>query len=49
VLINAAAALFVAGHSPSVIEAHAAATQSIDSGAAREALQRLVDVSRRAP
>jgi len=49
VLINTAAALFVAGHSPSVIEAHAAAIQSIDTGAAREALQRLVDVSRSAP
>jgi anthranilate phosphoribosyltransferase len=49
VLINAAAALFVAGHSPSVIEAHAAATESIDSGAARAALQSLVDVSRSAP
>ncbi len=46
VLINAAAALFVAGHSPSVVEAHAAAIQSIDSGAAREALHKLVDVSR---
>ncbi len=49
VLINAAAALFVAGHSPSVIEAHSAATQSIDTGKAQEALQRLVDVSRSAP
>jgi anthranilate phosphoribosyltransferase len=49
VLINAAAALFVAGHSPSVVEAHAAATHSIDTGAARQALQRLVDVSRSAP
>jgi anthranilate phosphoribosyltransferase len=45
VLINAAAALYVAGRSPSVVEAHAAATQSIDSGAAGEALQRLIDVS----
>jgi anthranilate phosphoribosyltransferase len=45
VLINAAAALYVAGRSPSVVEAHAAATQSIDSGAARDALQRLIDVS----
>jgi len=49
VLINAAAALFVAGHSSSVIEAHAAGIQSIDSGAAREALQKLVDVSRSPP
>jgi len=49
VLINAAAALFVAGHSPSVVEAHAAATQSIDSGAARDALRRLIDVSRGEP
>jgi anthranilate phosphoribosyltransferase len=49
VLINAAAALFVAGHSPSVVEAHEAAIQSIDSGAARQALERLVDISRSAP
>ncbi|MFZ2030157.1 MAG: anthranilate phosphoribosyltransferase [Vitreimonas sp.] len=49
VLINAAAALFVAGHSPSAVEAHAAAGLSIDTGAAREALQRLIDVSRSAP
>jgi anthranilate phosphoribosyltransferase len=49
VLINAAAALYVAGHSPSVVAAHQAAIQSIDSGAAHEALQRLVDVSRSAP
>ncbi|MBS0384720.1 MAG: anthranilate phosphoribosyltransferase [Proteobacteria bacterium] len=49
VLINAAAALFVAGRSPSVVEAHAAAIQSIDSGAAGEALQKLIDVSRSAP
>jgi anthranilate phosphoribosyltransferase len=49
VLINAAAALYVAGRAPSVVEAHEAAIQSIDSGAAREALERLVDVSRSAP
>jgi anthranilate phosphoribosyltransferase len=49
VLINAAAALYVARHAPSFPAAHALATQSIDSGAAREALSRLVDVSRSAP
>jgi anthranilate phosphoribosyltransferase len=49
VLINAAAALFVAEHAPTVIEAHAMATQSIDSGKAREALDRLIDISRSAP
>jgi anthranilate phosphoribosyltransferase len=49
VLINAAAALFVAGVAPSVVEAHAQVTHSIDSGAAREALVRLVDVSWSAP
>lgn len=49
VLINAGAALFVAGKAASVVEAHAAAAQSIDSGAARGALEELVDVSRSAP
>ncbi len=49
VLINAAAALLVAGHSTSVVEAHAAAVQSIDSGRAAEALERLRDVSQSAP
>lgn len=46
VLINAAAALFVAGKAANVIEAHALAIESLDSGAARQALAKLVDVSR---
>ena len=49
VLINAAAALFVADKAANVIEAHALATEALDSGAARAALARLVDVTRRAP
>jgi anthranilate phosphoribosyltransferase len=49
VLINAAAALFVADRAPSVIEAHAQAAHALDSGAAREALERLVAVSQSAP
>lgn len=42
VLINAAAALFVAGRAASVIEAHALATGTLDSPAPREALEKLV-------
>lgn len=49
VLINAAAALFVAGKAPTVIEAHALATQSLDSGAAKATLQKLVTASASAP
>ncbi len=49
VLINAAAALFVAGKAADVIEGHALAGQSIDNGAARAALEKLVEVSRSAP
>jgi anthranilate phosphoribosyltransferase len=49
VLINAAAALFVAGKAPSLGEAHAMAADSVDSGAARGALERLVAVTRGAP
>lgn len=49
VLINAAAALFVAGKAADVIEGHALAGQSIDNGAARAALEKLIDVSRSAP
>lgn len=49
VLINAAAALFVAGKAADVIEAHRLATDSLDSGAAREALARLIAVTRSAP
>ncbi len=48
VLINAAAALIVAGKATNVIEAHQLATESLDSGAARQALAKLVDVSRSA-
>jgi len=45
VLINAAAALFVADKAANVNEAHALAAESLDSGAAREALARLVAVT----
>jgi len=45
VLINAAAALFVADKAANVIEAHTLAAESLDSGAAREALARLVAVT----
>lgn len=48
VLINAAAALFVAGRAPSVIEAHALATQVLDCPAPREALEKLVALTRSA-
>jgi anthranilate phosphoribosyltransferase len=49
VLVNAAAALFVAGKARSVIEAHALAAQSLDRGAAKTALEKLVAVSASAP
>ncbi len=49
VLINAAAALFAAGKAADVISAHERATQSLESGAARQALKRLIEVSRSAP
>jgi len=49
VLINAAAALFVAGRARDVIEAHKLATAALDNGAARTALAHLADVSRSAP
>lgn len=49
VLINAAAALFVAGKAPTVVEAHALASQSLDTGAAKAALEKLVAVSASAP
>lgn len=45
VLINAAAALFVAGRAASVIEAHALATQTLDSPAPRKALEKLVSLT----
>ncbi len=48
VLINSAAALFVAGKATNVVEAHKLATDSLDSGAARRALANLVDASRSA-
>jgi anthranilate phosphoribosyltransferase len=49
VLINAAAALFVAGRAPNVVDAHKMAAEALDSGAARAALERLISVSRSAP
>ncbi|MCX7359883.1 MAG: anthranilate phosphoribosyltransferase [Alphaproteobacteria bacterium] len=49
VALNAAAALVVAGKAVDVVEAWPMAEQSLDSGAARAALERLVDVTRSAP
>ncbi len=49
VALNAAGALVVAGRAKDVTEGWPMALQSIDSGAAREALARLVAVSRSAP
>lgn len=49
VVLNAAAALVVAGKAVDVVEAWPMAEQSLDSGAARAALERLVDVTRSAP
>jgi anthranilate phosphoribosyltransferase len=48
VLINAAAALFVAGRAPNVIDAYAMAEQALDSGAARGALEKLIEATRSA-
>jgi anthranilate phosphoribosyltransferase len=48
VLINAAAALFVAGKAPNVIDAHALASRSLDSGAAKSALENLIAASQAA-
>ncbi len=45
VLLNAAAALFVAGRAESVRQGVVAAAEAIDSGRARAVLSRLVDVS----
>ncbi len=45
VLINAAAALFAADAAKDVIEAHALATQSLESGAAYAALEKLITVT----
>jgi anthranilate phosphoribosyltransferase len=49
VILNAAGALVVAGKAHDVPEAWPIAAQSLDSGAAREALARLVAVSKSAP
>ncbi len=46
VLLNAGAALFIAGHSASVRDGVAASARAIDDGAARSTLERLVAVSR---
>lgn len=46
VLINAAAALFAAGKGADVKETYELATQSLQSGAARHALETLIDVSK---
>lgn len=48
VVLNAAGALVVAGKAVDVIEAWPMAEQSLDSGAARAALEKLVDVTRSA-
>jgi len=49
VLVNAAGALVVAGRAKNVPEGWPVAAQSLDSGAARGALEKLVAVSRSAP
>ena len=49
VILNAAGALVVAGKAKDVPEAWPLAAHSLDSGAAREALARLITVSRSAP
>jgi len=48
VVLNAAAALVVAGKAVDVVEGWPMAEQSLDSGAARAALEKLADVSRSA-
>lgn len=48
VVVNAAAAFYVAGRANSLAEGVAAAAESIDSGAAADALDRLIRASRRA-
>lgn len=48
VLLNAGAALFVAGAAASVREGIARAAQAIDTGKARETLQKLVEISQAA-
>jgi anthranilate phosphoribosyltransferase len=47
VLLNAGAALFVAGEAETVKDGIATAAAAIDSGKAMEALNRLIDVSNR--
>lgn len=49
VVLNAAGALVVAGKAVDVVEAWPMAEQSLDSGAARAALEKLVEVTRSAP
>lgn len=49
VVLNAAGALVVAGKAKDVPEAWPLAAHSLDSGAARDALARLIDVTRSAP
>lgn len=49
VIINAAAALVVAGRAADVSAGMPIAEQSLDSGKARKALERLIDVTRSAP
>lgn len=49
VVLNAAGALVVAGKAVDVVEARPMAEQSLDTGAARAALERLIDVTRSAP
>jgi anthranilate phosphoribosyltransferase len=48
VLLNAGAALFVAGEAPSVRDGMARAAEALDRGRAADTLARLVEVSRRA-
>lgn len=48
VLLNAGAALFVAGHAPSLRDGLGSAASAIDDGRAARALKRLVDVTGRA-
>jgi anthranilate phosphoribosyltransferase len=45
VVLNAAAAIYVAGKAPGIAEAIAPAEASIDSGAAARALAKLVEIS----
>jgi anthranilate phosphoribosyltransferase len=49
VILNAAGALVVAGRAKDVPEGWPIAAEALASGAAKAALQRLVDVSRSAP